>query len=365
MKILYVTTIGSTMGFFKSLIKELLDVGHIVDIATNEESSKVQDCYREWGCKIYPISTSRSPFNLGNIKAMKQIRNIAKNYDIVHCHTPLAGMATRFGCRKLRKKQGLKVIYTAHGFHFYKGAPKKNWLIYYPIEKTCSKWTDVLITINKEDYEFAKKKMKAKKIEYVHGVGVDINKFAKIVVEKDLKRDEIGVPRDSILILSVGELNDNKNHQVVIKAISRIENSNIYYCIVGIGEKRDYLLNLASSMGVKLVLLGRRTDVPEILKASDIFVFPSIREGLGLAAIEAIASGLPLICSDNRGTREYCENQIVVKSYDDVIGYSEAIKKAIHVIESGSVTNNNIHLFKFDSSEINKKIKSIYKTILS
>ena len=119
MKILYITTIGGTMSFFKSLISELIKECNIVDIATNEETSRVPDCYREWGCKVYSISTSRSPFSFGNIKAVKQIRSIAKNYDIVHCHTPLAGMATRFACRKLRKKQGLRVIYTAHGFHFY------------------------------------------------------------------------------------------------------------------------------------------------------------------------------------------------------------------------------------------------------
>ena len=161
MKILYITTVGGTMNFFNSLIKELINDGYTIDIATNEVASKVPDCYKEWGCKIYHISTSRSPFSFGNIKAIKQIKKIAKDYDLVHCHTPLAGMATRLACRKLRKKQGLKVIYTAHGFHFYKGAPKKNWMIYYPIEKMCSRWTDVLITINKEDYELAKRKMKA------------------------------------------------------------------------------------------------------------------------------------------------------------------------------------------------------------
>ena len=130
MKILYVTTVGITMTFFKNIVKKLLDDGHIVDIATNEsEEYQVPECYKEWGCKIYQISTSRSPFSMGNFKAIKQIRNIAKDYDIVHCHTPLAGMAARQGCKKLRKTQGLKVIYTAHGFHFYKGAPKKNWMI--------------------------------------------------------------------------------------------------------------------------------------------------------------------------------------------------------------------------------------------
>lgn len=159
------------MGFFKNFIKELLEDGHTVDIATNETTSKVPDCYREWGCQIYQISCTRSPFNKGNIDAIRQIRKIAADgsYGIVHCHTPIAAMCTRLACRKLRKS-GLKVFYTAHGFHFYKGAPLKNWLVYYPIEWLCAHWTDVLITINKEDFELAKKKMKAKRVEYVPGV---------------------------------------------------------------------------------------------------------------------------------------------------------------------------------------------------
>jgi len=205
MKILYVTTVGGTMDFFKVLISDLIKQGHKVDIATNRSNSHLSNYFIDLGCKIYDISTSRSPLSFGNIKAIKQLRNIAKDYDIVHCHTPLAGMATRLACKSLRKKNKLKVIYTAHGFHFYKGAPKKNWLIYYPIERYCSKFTDALIVINTEDYDFAKRKMKSKNIYYVPGVGIDVNSFKNHVVDGKEKRKEIGVPEDSFLILSVGE----------------------------------------------------------------------------------------------------------------------------------------------------------------
>ena len=162
MKILYVTTIGLTMIFFKGLVKELIDVGHIVDIACNEETHKVPDCYREWGCKVYEIDCSRSPLSNGNIRAIRELKRIVyeNHYDIVHCHTPIAGACTRLACKDFRK-YGVKVFYTAHGFHFYKGAPIKNWLLFYPIEKLCSRFTDTLITINKEDYSLAKKRMKA------------------------------------------------------------------------------------------------------------------------------------------------------------------------------------------------------------
>ena len=153
MKILYITTIGGTMNFFQSFIQRLVQEGHTVDIACNNTTSKVAGFYYELGCNVYAIQTSRSPLNKGNIRAIRQIKTLVENnhYDIVHCHTPIAAMCTRIACRRARK-QGTKVFYTAHGFHFYKGAPLKNWLVYYPVEKICSYFTDILITINREDY---------------------------------------------------------------------------------------------------------------------------------------------------------------------------------------------------------------------
>lgn len=312
MKILYVTTIGTTMQFFKSFIRSLIDDGNIVDIATNETESKIPDYYREWGCNVYHIDTSRSPFNKGNINAVKQIRQVVSEgkYDIVHCHTPIAAMCTRIACRKLRK-HGIRVFYTAHGFHFYKGAPLKNWLLYYPVEKICSYWTDVLITINHEDYALAQKKMKAERVEYVPGVGIDVDKFKNTVVDRVAKRQELGIPEDAFLLLSVGELNENKNHQIVIKAIAELNDNNIHYAIAGDGPLKYYLEKLAVELGVenRLHLLGYRTDVAELYKTADVFCFPSYREGLPVSVMEAMASGLPLICSNNRGTREFIVNE--------------------------------------------------------
>lgn len=185
MRFLYVTTIGSTMSFFISLIEELIKQGHNVDIAANEAIKAVPKRYEEIGCRLYHISCSRSPADIHNIQAVREISNLIKKnkYDIVHCHTPIAGAIAYIACRKFRK-DGLRVIYTAHGFHFYNGAPLKNWLLYYPIEKFCSRYTDVLITINHEDYERAKKKMKAKRVEYVPGVGIDVDKFADARIGK-------------------------------------------------------------------------------------------------------------------------------------------------------------------------------------
>ena len=267
MKILYVTTVGMTMGFFNSFIKKLIDKGHVVDIATNEDESRVPDCYREWKCNVHQIGCLRAPIKKENFEAIKQIRKIveAGRYDIVHCHTPIAAMCTRLACRKIRRN-GTKVFYTAHGFHFYKGAPLINWLLYYPVEKICSKWTDVLITINHEDYELAKKKMKAARVEHIPGIGVDIEKFSSTTVDRIAKRTELGIPKDSILLISVGELNVNKNQEVIVRAISEISNDKIHYAIAGVGEKRDYLLSLADELniGSQIHLLGFRSDIAEI-----------------------------------------------------------------------------------------------------
>lgn len=333
MKILYTTTIGETMTFFKSLIKELVEEGHVVDIGTNEDTSKVPEIYRELGCKIYQISWSRSPFAVGNIKAVSELRNVVKqgSYDIVHCHTPIGAACTRLACRVFRNK-GVRVIYTAHGFHFYKGAPLLNWLLYFPVEWLCSWFTDVLITINQEDYAFAQKHMHAKKIVYVPGVGIDLEKFNNNLSESRIAeiRQELSVQSDEKMLLSVGELNKNKNHEVVIRALAKLDNPKIKYFIAGRGGLQKYLEDLIVKLGLQnqVKLLGYRDDIAKLYACSDLCVFPSIREGLGLAALEGMASGLPLICADNRGTRDYAEdgdNAIVCK-YNDVDAFADAIR---------------------------------------
>ena len=329
MKILYVTTIGLTMIFFKDLARELIENGNTVDIAANEKDYRVDPFYHELGCHMMQVDFSRSPLSKGNVRAYQQLRKIISenHYDIVHCHTPVAGAITRLACRKFRKN-GLRVIYTAHGFHFYKGAPLKNWLIYYPIEKLCSYFTDVLITINHEDYELAKKKMKAKRVEYVPGVGVDVDRFANAVVDRAAKRRELGIPEDAFLLLSVGELNENKNHQIVIRALAELKDPNIHYMIAGQGPLRDYLSELAQKLGVaeQVHLLGYRKDVAELYKTADIYILPSLREGLNVSLLEAKAAGLPAICGKIRGNVDIADREhgdILIE--DEVENYKNAV----------------------------------------
>ena len=367
MKILYVTTIGTTMIFFKSLVKDLINLGHTVDIACNFSENDVPEFYNELNCKKYQIFFSRSPFSRNNIKSAKCLNKIIveNKYDIIHCHTPIASVITRFVCRNMN----VKVIYTAHGFHFYKSAPLINWLIYYPIEKICSKWTDLLITINKEDYEIAKRKLYAKDVKYIPGVGINYDDINNILINEQDKRKELGVPNDSFLIVSVGELNTNKNHSIIIKALHKINNPIIHYCIVGAGEAEMNLKQLTNNLNLcnQIHFLGYRNDVIEIYKCADVCCFPSIREGLGLAAIEGMACGLPLIAADNRGTRSYAINgrNSMVCSPFDVDGFQNAINKLFNDRELckilGKNAKNDIELF--DVHLINSQMVEVYSSI--
>ena len=368
MRILYITTIGSTMGFFKDFIRELLDEGHTVDIATNENEAKVHDYYREWGCGVHQIDCSRAPLRKENLYAIKQINEIVNGnkYDIVHCHTPIAASCARLACKGLRKK-GVKVIYTAHGFHFYKGAPLKNWLIYYPVEKMCAHWTDALITINREDYALAQKKMKAKKIYYVPGVGIDTERFRDAVVDKKAKRAELGVPQDAVLLLSVGELNENKNHETVIKALAQIKRKDVHYAIAGQGELENYLKKVATNFDVdkQVHLVGYRTDVAELYKAADICCFPSIREGLSVALMEAMASELPCVVSNIRGNTDLIQPEKggYLLEPCDVSGFAHALARLVENVslrqQMGAFNSKIVE--KFDMLYVKNEMQKIYQ----
>jgi len=371
MRILYVTTIGTTTKFFISCIRELLDEGHTVDIASNLEDDQVPECYYRWGCKVYPISTSRSPFSSGNPRAVTQIKKIVEEgkYDIVHCHTPIAAACTRLACRSLREK-GVKVIYTAHGFHFYTGAPLKNWLIFYTIEKLCARWTDVLITINKEDYRRAQEKFHARKVAYVPGVGIDVARFADTRIDRAAKRRELGVPEDAFLLCSVGELNANKNQEVIIRAMSQLECPNLHYILAGDGGKMEHLRRLAEELGLKdrVHLLGYRKDANELYKASDLFVFPSIREGLPVSVMEAMAAGLPVVSSANRGCMDLIDAERGnLCNPHDAAAFAREISDYCNDPDLcrrvGSA--NALWVQRLDKSVINKEMKGIYQNAVS
>lgn len=366
MKFLYVTTISNTMSFFAEHVKMLYDLGHVVEIACSEGTKPLHPIYKELNCKVHCIPFSRSPFSKDNMLAYKMLKKLVdtEHYDIVHTHTPNASMIARLACLNARK-QGTKVFYTAHGFHFFKGAPLKNWLMYYPVEKFCAKYTDVLITINKEDYALAQKKMRASKVCYVPGVGVNLQKIRDLQCNRDEVRSSMGVPKDCLLLLSIGELNCNKNHQIIVQALANLKNTNIHYAIAGVGNQYDALLNMAQSLGVEsqFHLLGYRTDALKLYKAADVFVFPSFREGLSVSMMEAMASCLPIVCSEIRGNVDLVEDGkggFYFKP-DDLNTVQDALKK---ITASSDLRNkfglwNSVAVEKFGIKNVLANMKDI------
>lgn len=327
MKILFVTTISNTVNsFLIPCIKMLIEKGHQVDVSFNIEQEVKPEIY-EMGCKIHQLPLQRSPFKKDNFKAYKMLKKIiiSEKYDLVHTHTPIASAIVRLVCRNFKN---VRVFYTAHGFHFYKGAPILNWLVYYPVEKWLARYTDTLITINKEDYDRANKKFKANRVEYIPGVGIDMEKFNMVEIDRDLERNKLCLPKGAFVVLSVGELNKNKNHEVVIRAIAKIGNVDIHYLICGQGRLDGYLRNLSKKLDIEnqVHLLGFRKDIPNICKSSEIFAFPSYREGLSVALMEAMANGLPVVCSDIRGNKDLIDNKggYLIEPID-VDGFAEKI----------------------------------------
>lgn len=242
------------------------------------------------------------------IKSLHQVKRLlAKRFDLVHCHSPICAALTRLVFEKYRKIYGSKIIYTAHGFHFFHGAPLKNWILYYPVEMLLSYWTDVLITINHEDYQRAKKKFHAKKVIYIPGIGIDTEKFGVLQTKKEDKRKELKLNANDTVLISAGKLNEDVPYDLVIKAFARLkykfrENfSKYHYFICGQGNRIDYLQNLIHElkMDKQVHLLGHRDDIDDILNCADAFFFVQKNKEIPLSLIEAMASGIPCAGSGN------------------------------------------------------------------
>ena len=343
-KVLIVASVVSFIEWFNKENVEFLsqELGCEVHIACNFNYMNDTDIERtqnyiaklnRQGIILHNIEFARSPFSLSNKKAYKELKSIldAENFDLVHCHTPTASMMTRLAAKRARK-HGSIVMYTCHGFHFHKSSSKKNWILFYPVERFLSRKCDYIVTINKEDYNRAKN-FHCDNVRYIPSVGVDINRIRNLQIDKPSKKMEIGVPPDKILIISAGELIERKNHEVIIRALAKINSPDIYYAIAGKGPLKDYLTNLANDLGIldRVIFLGFRTDVFELYHAADISAFPSKIEGLGLAGVEAMAAGVPLVSSNVHGILDYVIDGKTGYAIDpkDVDGYAKAIKKLV------------------------------------
>ena len=334
-KILFVANTAKKQicHFHLPYMKWFQEHGYVVHVCADDDFEDEDDHTIPYCDCFFPVAFQRTPFHPGNLRAFFQLKQILRDndYRLIHCHTPVAAALARVAARRMRQEQESVVLYTAHGFHFYRGAPKFNKL-YYWIEKFLIPYTDGLITINSEDYVAAKRMCESSScaVWYVPGMGVDTAKITGATVDRAQLREQFGIPQDAFTLLSVSELNRNKNLKTTISALSRLKDDNIYYLICGSGNLRGYYQSLASKLNVgdHVIFAGYRRDIYKIVHIADVFLFPSIREGLGNAALEAMSAGVPVIASDIRGVREYgisMWNSVLLHP-NDVDGYASAIR---------------------------------------
>lgn len=365
-KVLYITTVSRTINaFLVPHIEMLLNEGYEVNIATHIDRPLNEKLVKK-NIKVYNIPFARNPLHPGNLKAFKELIKIQKKeqYDIVHVHTPVASLFGRL--LKLRYPK-LKTIYTAHGYHFLKGGPKIGWLVYYPIEKVMAKFTDVTITINKEDYDITVDKLKPKKTYLINGVGLDLSHYRILPKEDNLrKRQELGLAEDDFVIIMIAELNENKNQIQLIRAMELLKDKypDIKALLVGEGYKLTELKREVSQRGLQnhVQFLGFRTDITELINASNIGVLLSYREGLPRNLMELMACGRKMIGTNIRGCKDIIVDETVgsIVSLGDEQGLASVIEE--QYLNYDNRFERSPYLLTYQLETILKDLKNIYST---
>lgn len=369
-KILYLENVASinAVSFYKTAAMAAQECGmefHIAYNAFDRSDEKITSLYHDIGVYFHQIDFIRNPMHPLNYRAYKQVCKLIEKekIDYIHCNTPIGGVIGRLAGKKYKVK---KIIYQVHGFHFYKGAPVKNWLIYYPVERWLARYTDAIITINDEDFERAKKfKLKDHgRVYYVPGVGIDISQYHSDRQIRFEKRRELDLEDDDIALISMGDLIERKNYPVAMEAIAKVGNPHLHYFICGQGPDEEKLISLADELKIKhqIHFLGYRTDIKELLQASDIFLFTTLQEGLARSLMEAMASGLPCIASKIRGNTDLLNDSNGGILCDGVEDYVVAIEKIAgdSALRKQMSVNNLEAIQHYRVEEIEIKIKDVY-----
>ncbi|ASS96090.1 glycosyltransferase family 4 protein [Peribacillus simplex] len=366
-KVLFTATVDShILNFHIPFLKWFKNQGYEVHVASKGNSAIPFVDIK------HNVPFNRSPYNKANIKAYREMKNLIKkyNYELIHCHTPMGSVLTRLAAINVSKKR-TTVIYTAHGFHFFKGAPLINWLLYYPIEKWMSRSTDCLITINEEDYNLVEKNFKSSKIKLVNGVGINLDKFQPQTSEKKaFLRSEQKYNDSDFILFFAGELSFRKNQELLISVISILKEKipNIKLLLAGEGDLSDKYKQMVNNLGLSdnIHLLGYRNDVKDLLLMSDIAVSSSRQEGLPVNIMEAMATGLPLIVTDCRGNRDLVKdfnNGFVIKLHD-IEGFAD---KIYELYANGELrkrfSQNNLEIINNYSIELIERWEIFMNTI--
>ena len=349
-------------GTLEEPYKDLNIGGWQVDYASaNEEEIKDAD-------NVFKVDFARNPMQITKHgRAYRQIKKVIEegDYDVIHTHTPVGSILTRMAAKSAHKK-GVKIIYTCHGFHFYDGAPKKNWLIYYRLEKKMAKMTDLLITINREDYNRAKADFSCP-VKMINGVGVDKNRFKKTTkAEQKAARKQYGLADDDFVIVDLAEDSANKNHEMIVRAAAPIikENPHLKLLFLGQGALMEETRELAKELGVadNVIMPGYvRENYGALVQGCNLCMSASIREGLGLGVLECVLCGLPILISNNRGHRDIVnDNKKYLFELGDVEALTKKIKDAIKTPEKYHIDFDE----KFSLRSSLTKMNEIYKEFL-
>ena len=370
-KVLLTATVQSHIAQFHRPLAEVLhEHGYELHVAARNNLGEKNGLSLDFADKVFDVPFSRSPKSPDNVKAYFQLKKIlaADTYDVVHCNTPMGGIVTRLAAVKARK-QGTRVFYTAHGFHFYKGASKKNWLAFYPVEKIMAGFCDTLITITKEDRRLAGQKFHTN-VEHIHGVGVYTERYHAVSdAEKLQMRSKEGLKDSDFVILCTGELNQNKNQKALIKAAAELKESipGLKLLLAGNGPLEQELRMQIRELGVEdeVRLLGYRTDLEKVTPAADLVVSCSYREGLPLNILEAMLCCKPVVASVNRGHRELVRtgyNGYLVPP-DSPAKYAEAIKKIYNSRKlAEQLGENGFRMAQpYTAASVKKELSRIYQ----
>ena len=361
-KILFTSHTANFQKFNRPFMRMLRESGWEVHYASMGEEEILD------ADKSFTVSFTRNPFTISNIRAYKQLKQIIdrEDYDIIHTHTPVGSVVTRLAARDAHKR-GTRVIYTAHGFHFFTGAPLLNWLIYYPVERLMARHTDTLITINDEDYKRAKHTFKTD-VRYVPGVGVDPERFKPRLTKKqrnDLRRS-LGLKPDDFVMIYPAELNKNKNQTMLIMAMEKLVavNPHIHLLLPGKDSMNGFHSRLIKEKGLQnnINLLGYRTDIPQLLMASDLSVSASYREGLPVHIMEAMTAGLPIVSTKCRGASELVEdgkNGYLV-DFDNVEAMTNIIENVVRIDRVNLVNSSVLKSEKYQIDKIVSEMRKLY-----
>ncbi len=338
-RLLIVASVPETLrAFLLPYAQHFRSLGWRVDAAARGGAS--DEVVTEAFDQVVDVPWSRSPLdpaNLTTAAATLRAHVRQERYDLVHVHDPIAAFVTRFALRRLRRTIGVRVVYTAHGFHFFKGNAAHRNAAFYLLELIASRWTDAQIVINREDEAAAKRWPFASRdrVTYMPGIGVDMGRYDPAAVSEDevrAVRAELGLDPTSTLVTMLAEFNPGKRHRDLVDALARADRPELVIALAGVGPLEEAVRAQCARLGVaeRVRFLGFRTDVPVLLRASAALALPSEREGLPRSIMEASCLERPVIATRIRGVTELVTPASgYVVEVGDVEGLAEALQAIV------------------------------------